>query len=185
MTQKWDWSAYKYWDKTRFNPYMTREELTAVGEIVVIWGQIEVAVQHLIWGYCGLTTHKGMVVTGRLMLQAKRELLLLLVQHYEKHPSRRESLERALKEMDTLQPRRNSIVHGLWMLAAPLEYRRLGKTPTGPGSEPLDIDLSAFARQSGGLYTKLDELYREPEWQESVAALPEIEFSPESNYFLT
>ncbi len=87
--------------------------------------------------------------------------------------------------MDAPQAKRNSIVHGLWLLAAPLEYRKLGAHPTGPKSEPLDIDLSAFAVQSENLHTTLEDLYREPNCKEVVAALPEVQFSPESNVFLT
>lgn len=186
MTQESDWLArYGYWNKTRFNPFVEREGLTAIGEIVVIWGQIEAELQHLIWGYCGFTLHKGMAVTGSLPLNSKRLLLSTLVKHYETQATRIAALNSALNEMDILQPKRNSIVHGLWLLAAPLEYRKLGVHPTGPKSEPLNIDLSAFAVQSGKLHTKLEDLYREPNWKDVVASLPEVSFSPESNVFLT
>jgi hypothetical protein len=30
---------YKYWKNTRFNPYMQIDDLQALGEVVVIWGQ--------------------------------------------------------------------------------------------------------------------------------------------------
>jgi hypothetical protein len=186
MTQDTDWMAqYGYWNKTRFNPYVNRDDLTAIGEIVVIWGQIETVIQHLIWGYCEFTTHNGMVVTGSLPLNSKRLLLSTLAKHYEKQTPRVAVLNGALNDMETLQPKRNSIFHGLWLLAAPLEYRKLGMNPTGPKSEPLNVDLSAFAMQSGELHTKLEDLDREPNWQEAVAALPEVSFSPESNFFLT
>jgi hypothetical protein len=87
--------------------------------------------------------------------------------------------------MDALQPTRNSIVHGLWLLAAPLQYRRLGLHPDGPESKPLDVDLPAFAQQSGQLHRKLEDLSRGTDWKEAVAALPEVEFSADSNVFLT
>jgi hypothetical protein len=186
MTQETDWAApYRYWDKTNFNPYVKREDLTAIGEIVVIWGQIEAQIQALIWGYCGLSLHKGMVVTGSLPLHAKRQLLSTLVQHYETQPTRASALNRAIKEIENLQSKRNTIVHGLWMLEAPLEYKKLGVNPQGPKSEPLKINLHEFAVQSGNLYRELERLYRESDWKEIVAALPDVEFSAESNVFMT
>jgi len=41
MTEKADSLArYRYWNKTRFNPFVERDNLTAIGEIVVIWGHL-------------------------------------------------------------------------------------------------------------------------------------------------
>jgi len=54
-----------------------------------------------------------MATTGTLPLNSKRLLLSTLVEHYETQPARIAALNRALKEMETLQPQRNSIVHGL------------------------------------------------------------------------
>jgi hypothetical protein len=141
------------WTHTPNDPFLSAEEITALGQIVVIWGQIEADLQHIIWEYLGGDPVVGATLTAGLQLDAKCRLLSSIAKLKEDIPQQHESLTELMKRLEKLRDTRNDVFHGYWIGSAPKSYKKdlkAGIHPYDFDSTPR-VDLLAFRDKSGAL----------------------------------
>src|SRR5215208_7398441 len=116
-------AAYDFWDKTEGNPLLTKDQLRLIGEAVVIWGEIELFIQQIIWHYFGVQQQEGLLVTATITLEQKKQLLRDLLEQKEPNASRRQMISNTLRDLGELQRVRNLVVHGTWIAAQPVSAK--------------------------------------------------------------
>ena len=87
-----------------------------IGDICVTWAGFEHQTELLLWQLLELSEDDGKLVTTKLDIRPRLEMLAALADRKIENTEAKERLAKALEIVTQVQPDRNLIVHGQWGL---------------------------------------------------------------------
>jgi hypothetical protein len=98
-----------YW----FDQRLTPEHFQAIGELTAQWSFLEWQIEAAIWLLLPADESEGRIVTTRMNIRPKTEILALLARLKLPVPDRK-GLSALMTKIVTAHDKRNKVIHGLW-----------------------------------------------------------------------
>jgi hypothetical protein len=120
----------------------------AIGRIVVEFQNMEQWLTFCVWELVGPDQYVGQMVTARLSIKYKRDLLASLFKHHCQDQKVRDELRALLGEVAEAEDRRNELLHSLWGFTGidqPVVHRRKINTTIKKG---LAHDMEAMTPEA-------------------------------------
>ena len=97
---------------------VTPEHERLVGQVIIAWGKLEAALDNIIWSIFKLKIEYGRIITNRLDVTGKCQMLRSLAPLALSDPDAADLIE-VITDIESWKDARNMIAHGMWGTAVP------------------------------------------------------------------